>query len=66
MITLEVICVSALSRGVLDMRILRKPAHELVAWMVIGGVSAAAGKALARVHKQRFQAKAARCAAERH
>jgi hypothetical protein len=42
-----VICVSAVSRGLLGIRILRKPAHELVAWMVIGGVSAAAGKTLA-------------------
>jgi hypothetical protein len=49
-----VICVSAVSRGVLGIRILRKPAHELVAWMVIGGLSAAAGKALALRRSRRI------------
>ena len=47
-----VLCSCAFLRGVLGVRIRGKPAHETAAWMMLGGIGAMTGKALA-LHRSR-------------
>jgi hypothetical protein len=47
-----VLCACVVLRGVLGVRILGKPGHETAAWMMLGGIGAVTGKALA-LHRSR-------------